>query len=140
MIEFLREFSTLPRFTSIPLHKARGRSLPLRSHAPQTRLSFGHPHDGKDGGENNGRGAKVANNPDDGCGNGGTMTLPVMFHEKGDGVPRHLRRGDVDNVVGGAVCHPRRWQVAGGRRPATAKVAAKISMLMQDGNGTMTPH
>lgn len=90
-------------------------TLPLRSHAlPDEAVLLGRPHDGEDGGKNDDGCATVSNNPGDGGGgNGGATTLPVAFREEGDGVPRHLRGGDVDERRGGRGC-----RVIRGRRPA----------------------
>jgi hypothetical protein len=81
-------------------------TLPLRSHAlPDEAVLLGRPHDGEDGGKNDDGCATVSNNPGDGGGgNGGATTLPVAFREEGDGVPRHLRGGDVDERRGGRGC------------------------------------
>jgi hypothetical protein len=93
-------------------------ALPLRSHAlPDEAVLLGHPHDGEDGGKNDDGCATVSNNPGDGGGgNGGATTLPVAFREEGDGVPRHLRGGAVDERRGGRGC-----RVIRGRRPAVCR-------------------
>ena len=90
-------------------------TLPHRSHAlPDEAVLLGRPHDGEDGGKNDDGCATVSNNPGDGGGgNGGATTLPVAFREEGDGVPRHLRGGNVDERRGGRGC-----RVIRGRRPA----------------------